>query len=138
MQARTRAAAEGHELIHEVRVLRCPLKCLAGAHAPPEDCTHMPDAETFCDEFVLGADVVVESDGGERMDGGVGRGRGLAVAEEGGEDDVVAFWREGLVAVHKPEIVGYQAGVPCWIYNCREGARTDSPVGDEGVREGAA
>ena len=44
----------------------------------------------LCDELVLRADVVVEGDFGEVFEGRVvGGGRGLGVAEEGGDDDEV-------------------------------------------------
>lgn len=47
----------------------------------------MLDVESLGDEFVLGADVVVEGDGGKGRRGGrVGRGSGLTVAEQGGDD----------------------------------------------------
>ena len=50
----------------------------------------MVDTEVLGDQFVLGADIVVEGDFGESCgEVRVGRGGGLAVAEERGDYDEV-------------------------------------------------
>lgn len=60
MQGCLRRAAEWHCNIQEIRVLRCPLIGLAGAHGPAHDGAQVRDAEVLGDELVLGADIVVE------------------------------------------------------------------------------
>jgi hypothetical protein len=66
------------------------------------------DVEVFCDELVLGADVVIEGDEREGVVvGGVRGGGGLAVTEEGGDDDeeLKGFRRMGTIVVE---------GLPFW------------------------
>jgi len=60
-------------------------------------------------ERVLGSHIVVECDLGERLDGRVRGGGGLAVAEEGGDYDVVFLGVEDLVLPDQPLVVG-----DCW------------------------
>lgn len=72
MQGRLSRAAERSNDVHKIRVLRCPLVCLPCAHAPAKHGAGVLDAEMFGNEFVLGADVVVEEDVGEGTEvGGV-------------------------------------------------------------------
>lgn len=58
----------------------------------------MVDAEVLREQSMLGADVVVKQDFGERFQIWViGRRRGLAIAEEGGDDYEVFLGIQGLV-----------------------------------------
>jgi hypothetical protein len=63
------------------------------------------EPETRGEELVLGAHVVVEGDVGEGMEGGVGGGCGLPVAEEGGDDDAVFGWIEDTPRAEEPFVV---------------------------------
>ena len=87
VNARLCAAAEGDNGIHEIGVLGRPLEALAATHRPAGYTPEMGDAELLSEEGVLGADVVIEGYVWERGDGGVGWRDGLAVAEEGSDDD---------------------------------------------------
>lgn len=121
VQAGAGAAAKGHAQVHEVGELGEPLVGLAGAHAPAQDGAGVGDAQVGGDEAVLGRDVVAEGDVGERGAGRevglhVGRGRGLAVAEEGGDDDEVLGGGEGLVLADEPwgdNVNGLASGHRC-------------------------
>jgi len=69
----------------------------------------MAEPQALGDELVLGAHVVVEGDVGEGPDGGVGGGRGLPVAEQGGDDDAVFSWVEDTPGADEPFVV-----FDCW------------------------
>lgn len=65
----------------------------------------MGDAQVLREEGVLRADVVIEGDAGPGAEGGgVRGGGGLAVAEEGGDHDVVLFGGEDVA--EEPLVVG--------------------------------
>lgn len=166
MQARAGAAAKGHAQVHEVGELGEPLVGLAGAHAPAQDGAGVGDAQVGGDEAVLGRDVVTKGDVGERGAGRevglhVGRGRGLAVAEEGGDDDEVLGGREGLVLADEPWdelvrtwisfhfiscagevshtfIIRNETAVPGRVDDGGRGGRTEGLVSDEGLGEDLA
>lgn len=98
MQRRSSRCTEGHGEVHEIRVLRRPLVGLAASHGPADNSPQVRNAQVLRDELVLRAHVVVEGAFGERARSGVvGWRGGLAVAEEGGDDDVVVLGVEGLV-----------------------------------------
>lgn len=118
MDARLGTAAEGDDGVHEIRVLGRPLEALACAHGPARYAPEMGDVELLGEEGMLGADVVVEGHIWERGDGGVGWRDRLAVAEEGGDDDEVFLWVQGLVFADEPLVVSDRAGVPGWVEDC--------------------
>lgn len=60
-------SAKRHGQIHEIWILRYPLKSLAGTHRPAKYSTQMRDAQVFGDELVLGTDIVIDADSGERF-----------------------------------------------------------------------
>lgn len=87
------AAAEGDRDVDEVRELRGPLEALTRPHGPAQHCTQMFDAQFLGQQAVLRFHVIVEGHVRERDQvGRVGRAAGLAVAEEGGDDDEVIVW----------------------------------------------
>lgn len=63
----------------------------------------------FGDELVLGPDVVIEADSGERFVLGVGSlvawGRRLAIPKESSDDDKVLLWIECFVLSNEPDVI---------------------------------
>ena len=87
MQTCACRTAERDGQIHHIGILSNPLVGLARAHGPAYDAVEVVYLEMLRNEVVLSADVVVDGDFGEGMRVGcVGRGGGLAVSEEGGDD----------------------------------------------------
>ena len=136
MQRRPRRAAKGRDQIHEIRILRRPLVRLPGAHGPPEHGAYMPDTQVLRHELVLRAYVIVEQNIRERSKiRSITRGRGLAVPEEGGDDDEVAGRVQRFVCADEPFVVGDEAGVPSgiddsWVLGVAEGLECDVSLGD--------
>ena len=88
MQTCASRTAEWDGQVHHIGILSDPLVGLARAHGPAYDAVEVVYLEMLCDQVVLSADVVVDGDFGEWMRvGSVGRGGGLAISEEGGDDD---------------------------------------------------
>ena len=79
--------AERDGQVYHIGILGDPLEGLARAHGPAYDAVEVFYLEMLCDQVVLSAHVVVDGDFGEGMRVGcVGRGGGLAVSEESGDD----------------------------------------------------
>ena len=88
MQTRACRTAKRDGQVHHIGVLGDPLVGLARAHGPAYNAVEVVYLEMLCDQVVLSADVVVDRDFGEGVGVGcIGRGGGLAVSEEGADDD---------------------------------------------------
>jgi hypothetical protein len=91
------------------------------------------DTEVLCHELVLRAHVVVEHDVWKRAEvWHVGWRRGLAVAEERGDYDVVFGRIEGFAGACEPEVVGYRCILELvrWVDGLRDGhAQPEYQVG---------
>ena len=73
----------------------------------------MSDLQLLRQELMLCLHIVVERHVWEGNDVRTVRGRcGLAIAEEGGDNDEVLGWVESFVFAYKPFVVADGAGVP--------------------------
>lgn len=139
MQTRLRAPAERDSQVHEIRVLSQPLVGLPSAHAPAQHSVGMIHPQAFGDQPILCDDIVFKGHVGEGLVLGkvwhVGGAGGLAIAEQGGDDDEVFIWAKSLVCVNEPFIVGYLSRVPGWIDDGWRGVAAEGLVCDEGLGE---
>lgn len=98
----------------------------------------MGNPQPLGNEFVLGSNIIIKRNCRKRPEVRVRGGSGLAVSEEGGDDDAVFLWGERARGAEEPGVVTGEPREPAWIEDGREGAGAVDGVGDLGGGEDGA